>query len=1099
MKTILTIVAILILFLCSQAWAASTTYYVTQAGSGTADGKSYANSWAMTDFHDVANWSGSDDANKIDSDDTVYICDAITTALYPRAGYFTSGELIIRGDLAGHAGVVTVSSGYAVLVQWYSYVTFRNLTFKNTGSGVVVQITTDNVDVRTNIKFHDCTIQAGNAGTATLIYGIKFANPAGGSNIKSFQNIWIYNNDIEHMYKGQVDRNMNIVARPSDGISIYVQNGGLSHGPFYIHHNHIKGFFHGQIVFTAYDSTYTSVAEAYIWENEFDGESSHADSYMRGISICSQNSFVFRNYLHDLTVRNQIYYGDIHYYNNVYAESDTIIADAGGAGYVGGGGAVDTLHSNHRIYNNTYYSIDESAIYMAWNGAASLDLVDIRNNVFHDCGSGNSGNRASTSTTPSYAYETICFRNSKDSDYIDSIIINNNIFYPVTGARTEDILLYDKNDRTFSGALLTVAELNAEGFAEVAAANNLGPAINPSISDPANEVFKYDADGDPGVDAGDSTLTGPSTVGLNPPSGVAMGYDDGIHPDTDFTDFINTVKSLKHSGYGTAWDIGAVVYQKTEEDPPVKGNNNFSGDTDCIGWWELEGDATDSAGSDDLSSGGNPTYSAVNGDRGVILDGNDDLHIANLTGNVTADFTVYAKFKFDAEIVGNAYEAIAVEWDGTAQHQCWWLGLRDSDAGNEDEIIFMIGDATGAGTTATIITDTTYDLVHGTVYSVIATYDNTNDDIHIYLYDSDGSNLLNTDPGTWTMADDINNEDVYFYIGYDTANYLTGTVYEVAILTKEATSTEAENMAKGQYSGSSLAVTGMTSVSSNITSAGTLTWAIGWNREPFTEGGAWTIGATFDYPVAEQTMSYTAKWNRYADWEATGNANTRKKLTYIEPTTVMRDDALMVENDGNFATLAANEWDWVGNYLYIDDTGSATSGCVPSPWETYVEIDTLAGWRQDSFGDAQISANITLPTGVTIVDSENVAGITTGALTGLGTYPANTVTNPSTATDPITFGTGGDLDKISDLVGQVNGDIYTYLSAITDNVDITANSTLITYGGRAAANTGTLTFTGDNNHVRCVLFSGAITYTGTGNTYHPICGKGVSRMGMAPR
>jgi len=560
MKRIFFIIFLILLLPASWAGAAATTYYVTQNGSGTPDGKSYANSWSMASFNDNANWSATDDANKIDSDDTVYICDAITTALDPRAGSFTSGELTIRGDLAEHAGIVTVSSGHALKIYWDSYVTFRNLTFKNTGAGNVIYIDPDTSDGsdRTNIKIHDCIIQSGNAEAATLTYGIKFRGGQGTKNVKNF---WIYNNTIEHMYKGLVDDETYNEARPSDGISIYITQSGKDHGPFYIYHNHVKGFFHGSVVVTAYETTYTSLDEIYIWENEFDGEDSHAESYMRGISVCAENSFIFRNYLHDLTVRNQNYYGNIHFYNNVNANSIAYESDSGGGGYVGGAGTFDA-HSNHRIYNNTYYALDESAIYLCWNGAGSLDLVDIRNNVFHDCGSGNSGNRAVPGTTPRYAWETISFVNdAADGSYIDSIVINNNLFYPVTGSRTEDILLYDKISRGFSASLLTVSELNSEAFAEVSAANNLGPATDPSMSDPANEVYKYDAGSDPGVDAGE-TLTGPSIIGLNPPSGVVMGYDDGIHPNTDFTDFIATVKSLKHSDYGTGWELGAIVYKQ---------------------------------------------------------------------------------------------------------------------------------------------------------------------------------------------------------------------------------------------------------------------------------------------------------------------------------------------------------------------------------------------------------------------------------------------------------------------------------------------------------------------------------------------------------
>ena len=89
--------------------------------------------------------------------------------------------------------------------------------------------------------------------------------------------------------------------------------------------------------------------------------------------------------------------------------------------------------------------------------------------------------------------------------------------------------------------------------------------------------------------------------------------------------------------------------------------------------------------------------------------------------------------------------------------------------------------------------------------------------------------------------------------------------------------------------------------------------------------------------------------------------------------------------------------------------------------------------------------------------------------------------------------------KISDLVSQAEGDVYEYIVPATDNVVITETVT-ITGRGRTQVNTGTLDLTGcTNTHVRCVNFSGAVTGAGAnGNIYHPICGRGPSRMGMNP-
>ena len=87
-----------------------------------------------------------------------------------------------------------------------------------------------------------------------------------------------------------------------------------------------------------------------------------------------------------------------------------------------------------------------------------------------------------------------------------------------------------------------------------------------------------------------------------------------------------------------------------------------------------------------------------------------------------------------------------------------------------------------------------------------------------------------------------------------------------------------------------------------------------------------------------------------------------------------------------------------------------------------------------------------------------------------------------------TVGTGYNIDKISDLVSQADTDVYLYYEAVTDNVDITVDHTMISTTGGTKVNTGTLTFTGDNNRARCVTFSGGVTDNGAGNIYNPMCG-----------
>lgn len=159
---------------------------------------------------------------------------------------------------------------------------------------------------------------------------------------------------------------------------------------------------------------------------------------------------------------------------------------------------------------------------------------------------------------------------------------------------------------------------------------------------------------------------------------------------------------------------------------------------------------------------------------------------------------------------------------------------------------------------------------------------------------------------------------------------------------------------------------------------------------------------------------------------------------------------------------------------------------IGANWYIAIKYTPQLGDRSTDLSFASISAFV-LNT-ATLEDGDGNALVMTLPRADIGGTGTITLAYPGT----INIGTV----KISDFVSQLNTDIYRYILPVTDNVTITADNVLITGIGRTQVNTGTLTFTGDNNHVRCVNFSGAITYTGTGNTYHPICTRSSLKMGM---
>jgi len=121
MKKITTLISfVMFVFLCGSVWGA--TYYVTQTGSGTRDGLTYANSKSVS-AHNSSTFA---------SDDIVYLCDTITSqVIVPSSG--TSGHPIVyRGDYPGHPGVLdALRTGTGFSATKKSYIVLKNITAKN--------------------------------------------------------------------------------------------------------------------------------------------------------------------------------------------------------------------------------------------------------------------------------------------------------------------------------------------------------------------------------------------------------------------------------------------------------------------------------------------------------------------------------------------------------------------------------------------------------------------------------------------------------------------------------------------------------------------------------------------------------------------------------------------------------------------------------------------------------------------------------------------------------------------------------------------------------------------------------------------------------
>jgi hypothetical protein len=79
----------------SVTYAAVQEYYVTQSGSGSRNGLSLANAWAMSDCNNASNWSGAESATQIDPGDTVYFNGNITSTLEVRGSGNASNQITL--------------------------------------------------------------------------------------------------------------------------------------------------------------------------------------------------------------------------------------------------------------------------------------------------------------------------------------------------------------------------------------------------------------------------------------------------------------------------------------------------------------------------------------------------------------------------------------------------------------------------------------------------------------------------------------------------------------------------------------------------------------------------------------------------------------------------------------------------------------------------------------------------------------------------------------------------------------------------------------------------------------------------------------------
>lgn len=165
-----------LLFVIAPKTVFAATYYVTETTQGTGDGSSYANAMSVE-----AHNSGA-----FNPDDTIYLCDTITSTVVPPSSG-TDGHLIsYKGDYAGHAGIISLGVGdsYAINLST-DYCMVENITLngnkasRDTGTGILLAGSNNTVDNVSIANFFNWGILTAAYTTGHTITGCDISNIGG--------------------------------------------------------------------------------------------------------------------------------------------------------------------------------------------------------------------------------------------------------------------------------------------------------------------------------------------------------------------------------------------------------------------------------------------------------------------------------------------------------------------------------------------------------------------------------------------------------------------------------------------------------------------------------------------------------------------------------------------------------------------------------------------------------------------------------------------------------------------------------------------------------------------------------------------------------
>jgi len=350
-KLLFTIFLISILLL--PVWAGATTYYVSQTGGGGDGGDgSEIDAWSVTQFNDIANWSETEDAAKIDPGDTVQFIGTITGQIAPQR----NGTSIARITLTKYdaSTLFTTGGAYACINLWQDeYFTIDDLTFQNVTKGAFY-LNTSKHNIIQNCTFkEDCAdaslvdIGSGTSSEATRSYNTRILNNVFEdfhATANTYFSLYIINADgtlIEGNTFGDVSHT-----------SVYV--GASTALRTVVRDNSIRNRWHYGI------SLISGAQFALVEGNHFYDNGDETDSYnLREVDFCKDDYAVYLSSYYNIVRRNELWDTDAAFY----------LRD-------------DQVTNSNKVYHNTVYNAVENSIYENYSEDLSHNYNKFLNNIF---------------------------------------------------------------------------------------------------------------------------------------------------------------------------------------------------------------------------------------------------------------------------------------------------------------------------------------------------------------------------------------------------------------------------------------------------------------------------------------------------------------------------------------------------------------------------------------------------------------------------------------------------------------------------------------------------------------------------------------------